>query len=89
MVDIENIQNTIYMKNKIGELYNKDVSSTKIFIVSVKWLEKGYTGLREYKFTTNAPIDFENIDKMIKDNKDIKKILDIDIQPIDFFKKGE
>ena len=87
-IDMEKIQNTIYMKNKISELYNSDIDSTKIFVVSVKWLEKGYTGLREYRFVTNAPVDFENMDKMIKDNKDIKKILSIDIQPIDFFKKG-
>jgi hypothetical protein len=86
-IDIEQLQNTIYMKNKIAELYDSDISSTKIFSISVKWLEKGYTGLREYKFVTNAPIDFENINQMIKDNKDIKKILSIDIEPIDYFKK--
>ena len=86
-IDMEKIQNTIYMKNKISELYNSDIDSTKIFVVSVKWLEKGYTGLREYRFVTNAPVDFENIDKMIRDNKEIKKILSIDIEPIDFFKR--
>lgn len=86
-IDIEQLQNTIFMKNKIAELYNSNVDSTKIFSVSVKWLEKGYTGLREYKFVTNAPIDFENINQMIRDNKEIKKILAIDIEPIDFFKK--
>ena len=86
-IDIEQLQNTIYMKNKIAELYDSDISSTKIFSISVKWLEKGYTGLREYKFVTNAPVDFENINQMIKDNKDIKKILSIDIEPIDYFKK--
>ena len=86
-IDIEQLQNTIYMKNKIAELYDSDIISTKIFSISVKWLEKGYTGLREYKFVTNAPMDFENINQMIKDNKDIKKILSIDIEPIDYFKK--
>ena len=86
-IDIEQLQNTIYMKNKIAELYNSSVDSTKIFSVSVKWLEKGYTGLREYKFVTNAPIDFENINQMIRDNKEIKKVLSIDIEPVDFFKK--
>ncbi|MBQ8130927.1 MAG: hypothetical protein IJ193_00385 [Bacilli bacterium] len=84
-MDIEDLQNSAYMKDRIRDTYSGDVVSTKIFSVSVKWLEKGYTGLREYNFVTNAPVDYESITKMISENKDIKKILNIDIQPIDFF----
>ena len=87
-IDVDELQNMIYMKNKISEFYDSEVGSSKIFSVSIKWIERGVRGLKEYKFVTNAPVDYETIDKIIKDNKDIQKILSIDVQPIDYFRKG-
>ena len=60
----------------------------KIFSISIKWLERGYAGLIEYSFVTDAPLEYDTLVDIIKDNKDIKKILSIDVTPIDFFKKG-
>ena len=88
MVDVDELQNMIYMKTKISEVYNSEISSSKIFSISIKWLERGYAGLREYSFVTNAPLEYDTLVDIIKDNKDIKKILSIDVTPIDFFKKG-
>lgn len=87
-IDIDDIQNMIFIKTKISELYDSEVGASKIFSVSVKWLERGFKGLKEYRFVTNAPVDFDTINDIIKENKDIKKILDITVEPIDFFKKG-
>ena len=47
MVDVDELQNMIYMKTKISEVYNSEISSSKIFSISIKWLERGYAGLRK------------------------------------------
>ena len=47
MVDVDELQNMIYMKTKISEVYNSEIFSSKIFSISIKWLERGYAGLRK------------------------------------------
>ena len=87
-IDIDEVQNMIFIKTKISELYNSDISASKIFLVSIKWMEKGYRGLKEYTFVTNTPVDYDSINNIIKENKEIKKILAINVEPIDYFNKG-